>query len=145
MAIGVLTFVTPDSGSMLFGYQVGKAVGFRCPAANRQMTEAMKKHVGWFLIGAFIALCLISYTNVRKIDTLTNEKNAATQRADSLQHLSDSLLLVSATHEHRADSLEQVADSLSKIDPVVILDHRMKLNRYATTRQIGEGLLKKVP
>lgn len=73
------------------------------------------------------------------------ERNSIQRQADSLRTVNARLWDSVEVHKLNASKANAIADSLKKTDPQVIVDERLKLNRYATAEKVGEGLVKKLP
>lgn len=114
---------------------------------TNETKEAMSKSIPWILVAALALILYVRYIvgdDVRIMD-LTNERNAIQLQADSLRTMNAQLLDSVEVHKLNASKATAIADSLMKTDPQVIVDERVKLNRYATAEKVGEGLVKQLP
>lgn len=110
------------------------------------MLPAMSKYLPWILVAALVVSLVFACQEL--LDTeknLTNERNAIQRQADSLRTVNAQLSDSVEVHKLNASKANAIADSLKKTDPQVIVDERVKLNRYATAEKVGEGLVKKLP
>lgn len=94
------------------------------------------------LIGALMSLWMFGG---KEFERTTNERNAMQRQADSLRTVNAQLSDSVEVHKLNASKANAIADSLMKTDPQVIVDERVKLNRYATAEKVGEGLVKQLP
>lgn len=106
----------------------------------------MSKALPWILVAVLtIVLNFVIGKAIMNDDDLTNERNALQHQADSLRSANVQLGDSVALHKLKAEQATAIADSLMKTDPQVIVDERVKLNRYATAEKVGEGLVKQLP
>lgn len=107
----------------------------------------MTRALPWILVAALALILYVKYIvgDDERIMDLTNERNAIQRQADSLRTVNAQLSDSVEIHKMNASKATAIADSLMKTDPQVIVDERVKLNRYATAEKVGEGLVKKLP
>lgn len=106
----------------------------------------MSRTLPWILVAVCIGMILLLINAGNKtIGRITNERNAIQRQADSLRTVNAQLLDSVEVHKLNASKANAIADRLKKTDPQVIVDERVKLNRYATAEKVGEGLVKKLP
>ena len=111
------------------------------------MSKALPWILGAMLLMAAACIIVILWASVAIHNNASSsaERNALQHQADSLRaanvQLNDSVEL----HKLKAEQATAIADGLMKTDPQVIVDERVKLNRYATAEKVGEGLVKQLP
>lgn len=105
----------------------------------------MSKSLSWILVAA---LCVSLALNIHLWNDGSNKDfdiYRTNRQADSLRTVNAQLSDSVDVHKLNASKANAIADSLMKTDPQVIVDERLKLNRYATAEKVGEGLVKKLP